>query len=210
MDPLTAYTVIQASLKVGDIFFSGKAHRKSLSAQRNFNELKGAKDFNDTWAAWVEEEKTNYAVFSSSNASPEWSGSFRAIQEEVGAKKKEDLDYIEIMTQSMTDEFNSRIAESRRSDMFNIAITAVGAKIQLESLALNEQHRKVTRAALEREKKRAVGFPINKKGHFTSRRDLFTDMNVGGKLTKLNIPKYKKEYHFGKTPLIQRQYSWSY
>ena len=135
MDPLTAYTVIQASLKVGDIFFSGKAHRKSLSAQRNFNELKGAKDFNDTWAAWVEEEKTNYAVFSSSNASPEWSGSFRAIQEEVGAKKKEDLDYIEIMTQSMTDEFNSRIAESRRSDMFNIAITAVGAKIQLDKAA---------------------------------------------------------------------------
>jgi hypothetical protein len=136
------------------------------------------------------EEKTNYAVFSSSNASPEWSGSFRAIQEEVGAKKKEDLDYIEIMTQSMTDEFNSRIAESRRSDMFDMAITAVGAKIQLESLALNEQHRKVTRAALERERKRVVGFPMNRKGHFTSRRDLFTNMNV----KPVNLKSYTDAY----------------
>jgi len=191
MDPMTIYMVAAAGLNVGNTIFGGKSYRNSLRSQRLMNELKGAKDYNNTWRAWTEEQGLNYAVVSSSGASAEYSGSFRAITEEMDRKMTSDLDDITLMTQSMTDEFNSRLAESRRSDMFDIATTIVGTKISLDKLALNKQHQNIVKAQLERETKVKTGFPVNRKGHFTSRRDLF---NYNHNVKPVNLTSYTDAY----------------
>ena len=69
IDPMTAYVVASAALNIGDTIFSGKNYRNNLRRQRLMNELKGAKDYNNTWRAWNEEASLNYAVVSASGAS---------------------------------------------------------------------------------------------------------------------------------------------
>lgn len=190
-DPFTIYTVVAAGLNIGSTFFGGKAYRASLRSQRLMNELKGARDYNNTWRDWIETEKLNYAVYSSSGAMPEYSGTFRAIQQEVGRKKESDLDDIKLMTMSMTDEFNSRIASSRQSDMWNILSTAAQTKISLHQIALNKQHKEIVKAGIERETKFKTGFTMNRKGHFTSRRDLF---NYNPDIRPKSLSVYKNAY----------------
>ena len=192
IDPMTAYVVASAALNIGDTIFSGKNYRNNLRRQRLMNELKGAKDYNNTWRAWNEEASLNYAVVSASGASAEYSGSYRAIAEEVDRKMTSDLDDIALMTQSMTDELNSRIADSRRADMFSIAQTVVGTKISLAQLALNKQHQQIVKSQLERETKIKTGFPVNRKGYFTSRRDLF---NYNPNIRPKNLSVYKDAYY---------------
>ena len=174
IDPMTALTIAYAGLNIGNTFFSGKAYRKQLASQRLQYQLKGAKDYNNTFRAWNDEQALNYAVYSASGASAEYSGSYRAIAEEVERKKTSDLDEITMMTQAMTDELNSRIDASRVSDNFSIAATLVGAGISVKQLSLNKQHKKILEKQLERETKKIKGFTYNKRtGNFTSRRDLF-------------------------------------
>ena len=191
IDPMTALVIASAGLNIGDTIFTGKSYRNSLRSQRLMNELKGAKDYNNTWRAWNEEAALNYAVVSASGASADFSGSYRAIAEEVDRKMTSDLDDITLMTQSMTDELNSRIADSRRADMFSIAQTVVGTKISLDKLALNKQHQQIVKSQLERETKIKTGFPVNRKGYFTSRRDLF---NYNPNIRPKNLSVYKNAY----------------
>ena len=174
IDPMTALVIASAGLNIGNTIFTGKDYRNQLRSQRLQYQLKGAKDYNNTFRAWNDEQALNYAVFSASGASAEWSGSYKAIDEEVERKKTSDLDEITLMTQAMSDELNSRIAASRTSDKFSIATTLVTTGIGLKELSLNKQHKKILEKQLERETKKIKGFTYNKRtGNFTSRRDLF-------------------------------------
>lgn len=212
MDPITTAYFIYKGLGIADTLISGNAYRNRLKKQRSLNELKGLKDWNDTWDLVVDDLKENYAVFSSSGAIADpSSGSFEAIQKEVAKRGEKDLNWIELMTKSMTAEMNYRIDQSRKADNFSILRDFAEMAYFKFDRNLNVQHKEIQMRAMDIEKKkilypykyRTVGGKV--KLQFTSSRDLFHNLNVGGKWTKLKLPKYKMEYHFGKNPIFTRQ-----
>lgn len=212
MDPLTTAYFIYKGLGIADTFFAGKAYRNRLKTQRSLNQLKGLKEWNNTWNMIIDDLKENHAVFSSSGAIADpSSGSFEAIQKEVSKRGKDDLDTIELMTKSMTAEMNYRIDQSRKSDNFSILKDFAEMAYVSYDRSLNTQHKEIQKRAMDIEKQKIL-YPYKYKTvggkvklQFTSSRDLFENMNVGGNWTKLKLPKYKMEYHFGKNPIFTRQ-----
>ena len=55
-----------------------------------------------------------------------------------------------------------------------------------------KQHQQIVKSQLERETKIKTGFPVNRKGYFTSRRDLF---NYNPNIRPKNLSVYKAAYY---------------
>lgn len=206
IDPITAITIGSTVLDVVGGYDSGKRYRAQLRTQRNFSQLKGLSDWNITKANYINDLKENFAVQSSSGVVAEYSGSFKAIQEEVQKLGNKDLNMVELMTQSMTDEFNYRIDESRRTDNLNFIKSVATLGLNLNKLKLNNQHKKIIEKSMERERKVAQRYNVSyKKGtqRFTSRRDLFGinpkswEMKTFGSMSQpsKSSSQYKKAYN---------------
>ena len=205
MDPVTIALIVYKGLNIANTFMAGNAYRHRLKRPRNLNALKGVKDWNETWDLVLNDLNENFAVFSASGAIADpSSGSFEAIQKEVLRKGEKDLDWVNIMAASMEAEMNYRIGESRRSDNFSMMMDVADMAAIKYQGNLNKQHRDIKERWQEVERKK-IYFPYNyRTGKFTSSRDLFTNMNVGGKWSKMQIPKYKMDFHFGTEPLFER------
>jgi len=206
IDPITAITIGSTIFESFGNYQAGKKYRKQLSTQKNFSELKGLNDWNNTKTAIINDLKENFAVQSSSGALAEYSGSFAAIQKSVQRIGEKDLRYIDLMTQSMVDEMNYRIDQSRITDNLNFVKSVATLGLNLNKLKLNNQHKKIIEKTMERERKIAKRFNVSyKKGtqRFTSRRDLFGinpkswDMKTFGSMSKpaKTTTQYKSAYN---------------
>lgn len=206
IDPITAITIGSTVLDVVGGYDSGKKYRARLATQRSFSQLKGLSDWNNTKEAIINDLKENFAVQSSSGVVAEYSGSFKAVQQEIQRLGKKDLNLVDLMTQSMTDEFNYRIDESRRADNLNFLKSVATVGLDLNRLKLNNQHKEIIEKSMEREKKVINKYPVSyRKGtqRFTTRRDLFGinpkswEMKTFGSMSKpsKSISKYKKTYN---------------
>lgn len=197
IDPITAITIGSTVLDVVGGYDSGKRYRARLATQRNFSQLKGLSDWNNTKAAIINDLKENFAVQSSSGVVAEYSGSFKAVQQEIQRLGKKDLNLVDLMTQSMTDEFNYRIDESRRADNLSFLKSVATMSLDLRRLKLNNQHKKIIEKSMEREKKVMKNYPVSYRDgtqRFTSRRDLFGLYNKNVKTVNPNkyITAWKK------------------
>jgi hypothetical protein len=206
MEPITTALLIYKGLNIANTFMAGNAYRHRLKRQRNLNDLKGITDWNMIWESVLNDLNENFAVFSASGAIADPSaGSFEAIQKEVLRKGEQDLDWVNIMTASMEDEMNYRIGESRRADKFSIAMDIADMAAINYQGNLNKQHKDI-KASYDEVQRKKVYFPYNfRTGKFTASRDLFTNMNVKGSWKKIQIPKYKMDFHFGTTPIFERR-----
>ena len=197
IDPITAITIGSTVLDVVGGYDSGKRYRARLATQRSFSQLKGLSDWNNTKAAIINDLKENFAVQSSSGVVAEYSGSFKAVQQEIQRLGKKDLNLVDLMTQSMTDEFNYRIDESRRADNLSFLKSVATMSLDLRRLKLNNQHKKIIEKSMEREKKVMKNYPVSYRDgtqRFTSRRDLFGLYNKNVKTVNPNkyITAWKK------------------